>query len=365
MPTSPTPAADRPADQLRAAAEKLRAAAAAVPSDDWGTRAWHVEECSDTDTMESCPCIVAQGEHKEFDQPQVPLIQYVADAETTEHAAWIALMHPGVGLVVAAWLDAAAEYYTPGPTHPTHVVHALAVARQLLGTSEAEGAPSSVGTSASRTNTPGPSVAATLATPCDACDHTLNWHRNDVGCTVPRCVCGRFQDPVEPAAADAQTASYWQQKLSAVTEGRDHLRQENERLRKELVQSERIRENADFHLGQEMARRQLAEKAAAPPAPADRAATRDRIRRAICEASGFTWLPDELVEPDEYGEHADAVLAVLADRAAAGVQPPTTNEAESCSTTAHLPHRWAPQPGMPPVPCPGTPAASAAPEETQ
>ncbi|MFJ6238847.1 hypothetical protein ACIQH0_32750 [Streptomyces griseus] len=57
----------------------------------------------------------------------------------------------------------------------------------------------------------------------------------------------------------------------------------------------------------------------APPAPADRAATRDRIRRAICEASGFDWLPDELMEPDEYGEHADAVLAVLdppADRAA-------------------------------------------------
>ncbi|WP_435285189.1 hypothetical protein [Streptomyces bacillaris] len=69
------------------------------------------------------------------------------------------------------------------------------------------------------------------------------------------------------------------------------------------------------------------EPAAAPPAPADRAAARDRIRRAICEASGFTWLPDELMEPDEYGEHADAVLAVLAADAAAGVQPPTTTEA--------------------------------------
>ncbi|MDK1473687.1 hypothetical protein QNO07_09665 [Streptomyces sp. 549] len=32
-----------------------------------------------------------------------------------------------------------------------------------------------------------------LSTPCDACHHTLNWHRNDVGCTV--CVCGRFQAP--------------------------------------------------------------------------------------------------------------------------------------------------------------------------
>lgn len=45
---------------------------------------------------------------------------------------------------------------------------------------------------------------------------------------------------------------------------------------------------------------------------------RDRIRRAICEAHGFDWDPDWL-EPDEYGEQADAVLAVLpatVDRAA-------------------------------------------------
>ncbi|MFE9777768.1 hypothetical protein ACFYPA_06375 [Streptomyces sp. NPDC005775] len=46
----------------------------------------------------------------------------------------------------------------------------------------------------------------------------------------------------------------------------------------------------------------------APPVGTD---LRDRIRRAICEANGFTWLPDELMEPDEYGEHADAVLSVL------------------------------------------------------
>ncbi|MGY5127329.1 hypothetical protein [Streptomyces nigrescens] len=35
---------------------------------------------------------------------------------------------------------------------------------------------------------------------------------------------------------------------------------ESTRLRRELTSAERIRENADFHLGQEMARRQLAEK---------------------------------------------------------------------------------------------------------
>lgn len=39
---------------------------------------------------------------------------------------------------------------------------------------------------------------------------------------------------------------------------------------------------------------------------------RDRIRRAICEASGFEW-DDDSLEPDEYGEHADAVLAALTE----------------------------------------------------
>ncbi|MFI9340002.1 hypothetical protein ACIG0D_01800 [Streptomyces sp. NPDC052773] len=40
-------------------------------------------------------------------------------------------------------------------------------------------------------------MTAYLATPCDACRHTLSWHRNDVGCTVALCVCGSFQAPVE------------------------------------------------------------------------------------------------------------------------------------------------------------------------
>lgn len=44
-----------------------------------------------------------------------------------------------------------------------------------------------------------PSAAALLATPCDACRHTLNWHRNGVGCTVPRCVCGSWQQPADEA----------------------------------------------------------------------------------------------------------------------------------------------------------------------
>ncbi|MBE4735741.1 ParB N-terminal domain-containing protein [Streptomyces caniscabiei] len=51
---------------------------------------------------------------------------------------------------------------------------------------------------------------------------------------------------------------------------------------------------------------------------ADRAALRDRIRRAVCEAEGFAWDSD-MLEPDEYGDVADMVLSVLpapADRAA-------------------------------------------------
>ncbi|TXJ78591.1 hypothetical protein E2C11_16420 [Streptomyces lavendulae] len=44
--------------------------------------------------------------------------------------------------------------------------------------------------------------------------------------------------------------------------------------------------------------------------PPSRAALRDRIRRAICEAEGFAWDTD-MLEPDEYGDVADAVLAVL------------------------------------------------------
>ncbi len=64
-----------------------------------------------------------------------------------------------------------------------------------------------------------------------------------------------------PEPADgAETVGYWQAKLAAVTDGRDSLQRENTKLRRELASAERIRENADFHLGQEMARRQRAEK---------------------------------------------------------------------------------------------------------
>lgn len=98
-----------PVTELRNAAAKLRKLVAAIPSNPWGDRPWHVEECSDTDDGSPCPCIVAQGEYREFDQPQIPPVQYVADAETPEHAAYIATMHPAVGGMLAGWLHLMAD----------------------------------------------------------------------------------------------------------------------------------------------------------------------------------------------------------------------------------------------------------------
>ena len=51
-------------------------------------------------------------------------------------APWIALVHPGVGEALAAWLESVAERLT-ATTHPewqaTFEPHALAVADQILG----------------------------------------------------------------------------------------------------------------------------------------------------------------------------------------------------------------------------------------
>jgi hypothetical protein len=121
-----------PADELRAAADRIRKLIEAVPSKHWGDRPWHAEECSDTDDMSPCPCIVAQGEYRDFDQPQTPPVQYVADAETPEHAAYIAAMHPGVGGALADWLDSwTGVELREDAALPEDARHALAVARAI------------------------------------------------------------------------------------------------------------------------------------------------------------------------------------------------------------------------------------------
>ncbi|MFD9223772.1 hypothetical protein ACFWDI_28165 [Streptomyces sp. NPDC060064] len=108
-----------PEQELRAAAAKLRGLATdATPGPWWDERtktAWgqapEIEVASSRGTIAELP---------ESENGQ-------------SNALYIAVMHPGVGLALADWLDAEADYYAPSPTHPTHLVHALAVARAING----------------------------------------------------------------------------------------------------------------------------------------------------------------------------------------------------------------------------------------
>lgn len=95
---------------LRRAAALMRERANATKSashTDWGDRPWAVEPCGDEES-ESCACVIYQGEYRKWDEAQVPLIQYVADAESPEHAVHIAAWHPAVARAVADLMDHAA-----------------------------------------------------------------------------------------------------------------------------------------------------------------------------------------------------------------------------------------------------------------
>ncbi|PBC71540.1 hypothetical protein BX265_6150 [Streptomyces sp. TLI_235] len=121
---------DSPADTLRAAAQRIREHITALEMPDTVRGVpWHIEECSDRDG--GCPCMIAHGHIPSSSGEDFP-VYYVADALNPELARWIALMHPGVGELIAAWLESTADYCTVSITHPTHVVRALAVARAVL-----------------------------------------------------------------------------------------------------------------------------------------------------------------------------------------------------------------------------------------
>ncbi|SCK20295.1 hypothetical protein YUYDRAFT_02113 [Streptomyces sp. ScaeMP-e48] len=295
----PNPTPDSPADLLRAAAEKLREEAArahrASPGP-WAVTDEHVVRCADG--------------------------MIVAERSGTNHPAergdlpHIALMHPGVGLALAAWLESwsGVDLSEHGPM-PEDAQHALAVARQLLGTSAGEGAASSVGASAPRANTSGPSVAATLAAPPAPASAPLAevW-------TV-----WREDEPIYAHCAtvdDARQATIdcWQDDEPVCPDY--SWRKDGPRL--ELVVG-------GEHSGVYASRHRVY---AAPPAPADRAAddVRHRIARALEREDSVNWGYDHGFE-NRYGvdpetdAFVDAVLAVLAGEAAAGVQQTTEGEA--------------------------------------
>lgn len=123
-----------PAQELATAATRLRRLAEAAASDDWGYRPWQTEECADKEEG-SCACIVSQGVYQSFDEAQQPPVQYIADAELTVYADWIAAMHPGVGAALAQLLDRWAWLGRVDPDLLNRVggPEALAVARLING----------------------------------------------------------------------------------------------------------------------------------------------------------------------------------------------------------------------------------------
>lgn len=242
MPTSPTPAADRPAEDLLGPITPIRCT---EPGCHW---ACHGVPDKYADSRARIVREHLAAEHAPTPEPS-PVPAWVDGDPLME--AMAAAVYEQCGT------DAVSSIVVDDPRNIAAV--AATVARQLLGTTVGEGRPS---------RTAAPTVAEMLATSCDACGHTLNWHRNDVGCTVPRCVCGRFQDVVEPA----------------------------------------------------------------PPAPVDRAATlteaeRTMLNYALNQAQLRIWAGHGSHTAED--QAALVSLRRLAADAAAGVRPPTTGDTEA------------------------------------
>jgi hypothetical protein len=110
-----------PADELRIAAAKLRATASGVGSAPGISNDWAADGTT-----------VTQGTYPDTGEPVYP----VADAASPQCAAYIAAMHPGVGLVLADWLDYEAgliELMGRAAATRGRTEHALAAARAING----------------------------------------------------------------------------------------------------------------------------------------------------------------------------------------------------------------------------------------
>ncbi|MEU3656447.1 hypothetical protein AB0E67_27300 [Streptomyces sp. NPDC032161] len=229
-----------PADELRAAAELLRAAALAAAehsgSTTWYSKRHFPNQDSDFTVLTAGPGRPLHcgggGGRGPAPYMHAPVSEYIA------------AVGPGVGLAIADWLGSwtGVDLSEHGPA-PEDAQHALAVARKILGTTPAATIPCSLatlrrvhaphgwepqpgmapvhcpghpsGAEQSDTGKQGPKglktvtepavvspTAVLLATPCAACEHTLNWHTGYAACTVRSCGCGRFQPPAdEPAPA--------------------------------------------------------------------------------------------------------------------------------------------------------------------
>jgi hypothetical protein len=128
-----------PAYELRQAAEKLRALATAASTDTDGTptTTWSTEPCWPNDPDGTSRLY---GDYRTRDDGRriawPPLLRGGSLQRPTrmhtQHADYIALMGPGVGLALADWLDTMAR--TANDEGAAFLDHGIAVARQLLGT---------------------------------------------------------------------------------------------------------------------------------------------------------------------------------------------------------------------------------------
>lgn len=98
-------------DLLLKAAHRIEAALRAVGDAATDKDPWRVEDCEER----GCPCIVAQGEAKSF--KDAFRIRYIADAETPEYGAFIALMDPKVARATANWLRVEASTWNGDEVH--------------------------------------------------------------------------------------------------------------------------------------------------------------------------------------------------------------------------------------------------------
>lgn len=133
-----------PAETLTAAATKLRAAATAATPSPWSWDRWHSSTCPPDCNDPACFLLLVGSPHgmvgsADVDRPEVFAVERSVQDGGEADAAYIALMHPGVGLPIADWLDATAKEMTNADgTEYAHSEYAswtaaLAVARAILG----------------------------------------------------------------------------------------------------------------------------------------------------------------------------------------------------------------------------------------
>lgn len=121
-----------PAAELRQAAQRLRDLAAAATPGPWRS------ELLPPNLHHRHP---AHWVTARYEDDGCEVSQTVADCPWRQaDADLIAALHPGVAVALADWLETAATYLGDEPqvTYPSHVVRALAVARQILGTPAAK-----------------------------------------------------------------------------------------------------------------------------------------------------------------------------------------------------------------------------------